>query len=228
MTHFQHRIRVWDAPTRLFHWALVACVAGAYASVKAGGLWMDWHVRFGTVTFGLILFRLLWGFVGPHYARFAQFVRGPRAIWQQLQGHVSGHAGHSPLGALSVIAMLTLLAFQTITGLFANDDIFTSGPLAYISSDWSAQLTRLHKLSEWPLIILLGTHIAAILWYRAVRQNDLITPMVTGNATLSGTHPAPRTRDDWVVWLTALAIAVAVAALIMWIYSLAPANDSFY
>lgn len=78
-------IRIWDLPTRLFHWALVVCIVGAFVSVKLGGLYMDWHVRFGCVALGLIVFRVLWGFVGPRYARFTQFVRGPRAVANYLK-----------------------------------------------------------------------------------------------------------------------------------------------
>jgi cytochrome b len=101
-------IRIWDLPTRLFHWALVACIIGAFVTVKLGGLYMDWHARFGAAILGLIVFRLIWGFVGPRYARFTQFVRGPRAILAYLRG-AAAPAGHNPLGALSVIALIAVI-----------------------------------------------------------------------------------------------------------------------
>jgi cytochrome b len=119
-------LRIWDLPTRLFHWALVVCVLGAFVTVKLGGLYMEWHVRFGLATAGLILFRVLWGLFGSRYARFSQFLRGPRALAAYLGGRLRT-AGHNPLGALSVIAMLLAFGFQAVSGLFASDDIMIQG-----------------------------------------------------------------------------------------------------
>ena len=111
------RIRVWDLPTRIFHWALVACVIGSFVSVKIGGNAMVWHGRFGLTVVGLLAFRLVWGFIGSTYARFAQFVRGPRAIKDYLQGRWQGE-GHNPLGALSVLA-----AVLAVLGYSVNESV---------------------------------------------------------------------------------------------------------
>jgi len=224
-------VRVWDLPTRLFHWALVICAIGSFVTVKLGGLWMDWHVRFGLVTLGLILFRIIWGFVGPRYARFAQFVRGPCGIMRFLRGKAAHLAGHSPLGALSVMALLAAFGFQALTGLFADDDIMTRGPLAHLSSRWSDTLTGLHVLNQWVIIGLVCLHVAAIIWYRLARGKNLTGAMIHGDTAIAGA-PAPTppaaARDTWPVRLKALAIALAVGLFVAWISSLAPAADFSY
>ena len=163
-------VRIWDLPTRLFHWALVVCIVGAFVSVKMGGLYMDWHVRFGCTALGLILFRLLWGFAGPRYARFAHFVRGPGAVVRYLKG-AAAPAGHNPLGALSVMALLLVVGFQAVSGLFTTDDIMTQGPLfGYVSEATASAMTSWHKLNEWVIIGLVALHLMAVTWYAVVRR----------------------------------------------------------
>ncbi|OZI74418.1 cytochrome b/b6 domain-containing protein [Bordetella genomosp. 12] len=211
-------LRIWDLPTRLFHWALVACVTGAFVTVKLGGLYMDWHVRFGLATLGLILFRLLWGVCGSRYARFTQFVRGPRALAAYLRGQLRT-AGHNPLGALSVLAMLLALGFQAVSGLFVSDDIMIQGPLnSAIAPELAARLTRLHKANEWLLLALVGLHVLAVLWHALVLRQPLIKSMITGDGAASpGLVPA---RDDLSLRLRALLLAACCAALVLWLNSL--------
>ncbi|WP_338617960.1 cytochrome b/b6 domain-containing protein [Pigmentiphaga sp. CHJ604] len=219
------KIRVWDLPTRLFHWLLVICVAGAFATIKAGGLWTEYHLLFGYAVLGLILFRIVWGFVGSSHARFACFVRGPRAIAAYLGGTMPRTPGHNPLGALSVVAMILLLGYQAVTGLFANDDIFTEGPLAgLVGKDWSDRLTGLHKLDELPILILVGLHLLAIIWYRVAKKQKLTRAMVTGDAPAEEfTAGADSARDTAGTRLLALVIAAVVAAVVYGIVSLRPA-----
>ena len=229
MQHTRSSLRIWDLPTRLFHWALAACVIGAYASVKLGGLYMDWHVRFGLATLGLIVFRLAWGLAGPRYARFAGFVRGPRAIARYLRG-AAAPAGHNPLGALSVIAMLAVLGFQAVSGLFASDDIMTQGPLyARVDESLAARLTGWHQANEWFIVGLVALHLLAVCWYVAVRHKRLVRPMITGNVRPqdlpAGTPPAD---DGPGVWLRAVLLAGAAAALVLWIRSLEIVADSSF
>lgn len=224
------RRRVWDLPTRLFHWMLVVCVTGAFVTVKLGGLWMDWHIRLGLCTLGLIVFRLIWGFVGPHYARFAQFISGPRGVWRYITAKGSHVAGHSPLGAVSVIALLACFGFQAFSGLFANDDVLSSGPLAFLSEDWSAALTRLHKLNQWLLIVLAAIHVAAILWYRYARHQDLIGPMIHGDIRVPDAAPGriETVQDTWPLRFKAFGLATIIAMGIWWLTTLASAGESFY
>ncbi|MDM9559161.1 cytochrome b/b6 domain-containing protein [Bordetella petrii] len=221
MQHTRSSIRIWDLPTRLFHWALAACVIGAYVSVKLGGLYMDWHVRFGLATLGLIVFRLLWGFVGPRYARFATFLRGPAAIKAYLRG-AAAPAGHNPLGALSVVALLAALGFQAVSGLFATDDIMTQGPLyARVDETVAGRLTSWHHSNEWIIICLVVLHLAAVAWYVAVRRKRLVRPMITGDARPQDLPAAtPPAEDGPAVWLRALVAAALATGLVLWIRSL--------
>ena len=212
----EHRIRVWDLPTRLFHWTLAALLVGSFATVKLGGNLMVWHERLGFAALALVLFRLVWGFVGGRYARFASFVRGPRAVLGDLRGQAPAAPGHSPLGALSVLAMLAAVGFQAVSGLFANDDIAFEGPLArYVSGAASSLLTTLHRGNEKVLLALIALHVAAILYYRFVRRRDLLRPMLDGDARLQA--PFPASRDDAALRALALAVAAACAAAVYWL-----------
>jgi cytochrome b len=220
-------VRVWDLPTRLFHWSLVVAVTGAFITVKLGGLWMDWHVRFGLTAFALLLFRLIWGLIGPRYARFTQFVKSPATVSAYLKNHYQHTLGHSPLGALSVMAMLLIFGFQAISGLFANDDILTSGPLAYLNSDLSSRLTELHKLNEWIMLGVISLHLLAILWHRTIRKQKLISAMVHGDSKVDAETyaQAPPARDTWQIRLGALLLASIIIGLTYWLTTLAPTMD---
>jgi len=171
---------VWDLPTRLFHWSLVVLVIGAFVSAKIGGNAMVWHGRLGLMIVGLLAFRVVWGFAGSTYARFAQFVRGPRAIRAYLQGEWHGQ-GHNPVGALSVLALLGVLAAMAATGLFANDDIAFEGYLAaLVGSELSGRITGIHHLLEKALMLLVALHVGAIVFYARVKKHNLVKPMLDG------------------------------------------------
>ncbi len=177
-------IRLWDLPVRLFHWLLVVAVIGAVATIKAGGEWMAWHERFGLAVLALLTFRVLWGFVGSRYARFTSFLPGPGAVRDYVRGQWRG-IGHNPLGALSVLALLGLFGFQAVSGLFATDEIAYNGPLrSLVSSDWSDTLSSWHRRTEWYLYGLVALHVAAIVFYRLVRKEDLVRPMITGKKSV--------------------------------------------
>lgn len=221
MQNNRSAIRIWDAPTRIFHWAFAISVIGAFVSIKLGGLYMEWHVRFGLLTLGLVIFRLIWGVIGPHYVRFSQFVRGPRAILNYLKGAAPA-AGHNPLGALSVLALLIIVGFQAVSGLFATDDIMTTGPLyAYVSASTANLLTSLHKLNEWSIIGIVSLHVLAIAWYSLMLRKRLVRPMLVGDADAkdvpAGTIPA---QDGPAVWIRALILAACVTGLVLWIRAL--------
>jgi cytochrome b len=174
------RFRVWDLPTRIFHWVLALCVAAALITVNIGGNAMVWHGRIGVAVLGLLVFRLIWGFVGSTYARFANFVKGPAAIKAYLRGQWQGE-GHNPLGALSVLALLGTLALLVLTGLFANDDIAFQGPLyPLVGKDLSDQMVGIHRLIEPLILLLVFAHIAAIVFYVRVKKHNMVTPMITG------------------------------------------------
>jgi len=214
-------VRIWDLPTRLFHVALALCVTGAIVSVKLGGLWMDWHVRLGIASLALVTFRIIWGLIGPRYARFAQFYTSPLNTWAYFKAPTKS-AGHNPLGAWSVFGMLAIIGWQGVSGLFANDDILTQGPFAaLVSSAWSDRLTGLHQFNELFLYAAIGLHLAAIAFYTYKGQR-LLMPMLHGDvqadAVPMGTAPA---QDDWRVRLGAALLALTLGTLAWWLIRLA-------
>ncbi len=215
-------VRVWDLPTRLFHWALVLCVTGSVVTAKLGGNATVWHLRLGYAALALLAFRLLWGMVGGRWSRFSSFVYGPAAFLRYLRGRTLAgdyfEVGHNPLGALSVLAMLTWLLVQVGSGLIADDEIATTGPLVrFVSSELSLAWTGYHKgFGQWGLYGLVGLHVATVLYYRWRKKRDLITPMLLGDKQLPADVPAA--RDNWATRLLALtllvACGVAVAGLV--------------
>jgi cytochrome b len=198
---------VWDLPTRLFHWSLVVLVVAAFVTAKTGGNAMVWHGRLGLAIIGLLVFRIVWGFVGSTYARFFQFVRGPGAIFAYLRGQWQG-LGHNPLGALSVLALLGILAIQAATGLFANDDIAFEGYLApLIGSEASGEITGIHHLLEKILMALVALHVGTIIFYARVKQHNLVKPMISGWA--DGVPEQSAQGGNAVAFVVAIVIAAA-------------------
>jgi cytochrome b len=179
------KILVWDLPLRLFHWLLVLLVAISVVSAKTGGNAMQIHMLSGYTVLALLLFRILWGFLGSTHARFASFVRGPAAVIACLRGLVRNepgqHLGHNPAGAWSVILMLAVLLAQAATGLFANDDIATEGPLAkLVSKALSDRITGVHQLNVKLLYALIALHLSAVAYYLLYKRENLVKPMLTG------------------------------------------------
>jgi cytochrome b len=216
------KVRVWDLPTRLFHWALVFCVVGLVISGEVGGAAMEWHFRLGYATLTLVLFRLVWGVVGGHWSRFASFVvLRPSRIIAYLQGKgEQPSVGHNPLGALSVLGLLFFTLLQVSAGLLSDDEIATAGPLAAkFSGSVVSFATFVHtEVVKVILIVLVALHVAAILWYRFKKGDNLLRPMVTGDKELSSnTQPS---RDTALTRTFALAVlilcALAVTALLRW------------
>ncbi len=187
-------VRVWDLPTRLFHWSIAMLAVFCVVTGKMGLDWMEIHMIGGYAVLTLVLFRLAWGFVGGRHARFASFVRGPVTVWRHMAGMLQKdqprHLGHNPLGGWAVMAMLGALLLQASTGLFANDDIFTEGPLyPLVSKAASDVLTRIHRWNADAIIALVAIHVLAILFYLIVKRDNLIGPMITGRKMWRG--PAP-------------------------------------
>lgn len=181
-------IRVWDLPTRAFHWSLVTCVAGLVISGNLGGSAMAWHFRFGYCVATLLMFRMVWGFAGGHWSRFASFIYRPGQLLNYLRsgGDINHKVGHNPLGALSVFAMLAILALQVTSGLMSDDEISASGPLVrWVSGNWVTLATWYHKdIGKVILIFLVITHLGAIMFYRWRKNENLVRPMLTGDKLL--------------------------------------------
>lgn len=200
-------IRVWDLPTRIFHWTLLVLVVAAFVTGWLGGNLIEWHGRAGIAITGLLAFRLVWGFVGSTYARFADFVPGPAHIWAHIRGEWNG-LGHNPFGALSVLALLLVLAFQVGSGLVSNDDIAFNGPLyVLVSKETSDWLTGLHRLNFWVLIVLVVLHVSAILYYVHAKKDNLLKPMITGTKAVTDAEAKPAQGGGPIAFVLALAIA---------------------
>lgn len=214
-------VRVWDLPTRLFHWALAACVVTSIVTAHVGGNAMTWHFRCGYAVFALLGFRLVWGFVGGRWSRFASFVGSPLQALRYLRGGDGPPAvGHNPLGAWSVLAMLGLLAAQVATGLVSDDEIASSGPLTrFVSGGTVEAATGYHAdIGQWLLVALIVLHLAAITYYRVARQENLVGPMLSGDKALPATTPA--SGDGWGPRVAALMLLAAWGVFVGWLVSL--------
>ena len=216
------KIRVWDLPTRIFHWAMVACVLALAISGLIGGNAMVWHFRFGYTVIALLLFRLVWGLVGGRWSRFGAFIYTPQSVLAYLRGggKAEHSVGHTPIGAASVFAMLAVLMAQVGSGLLSDDEIAFQGPLTRFVSNASVNLaTNYHKnIGKWLLLALVVLHIAAIgiyLW----RKHNLVGAMLHGDKDL--VVPVPGSRDDSRSRIAALLLFGCCAAVSAWIASLA-------
>ena len=215
-------VRIWDLPTRLFHWALVVCVVGLVVTANVGGNAMNWHFRFGYSVLTLLLFRLLWGLIGGRWSRFTNFVYGPGSVLRYLRGESPAeHAvGHTPTGALSVFALLLVLLAQVASGLVADDDIAFAGPLAArVAGETVAWATRYHKeVGKVILVALVVLHLLAIAYYKVFKKTNLVGPMVNGDKLLdTAVQPSQDTLGTRLLALGVLvACGVAVNRLIAW------------
>lgn len=209
-------VKVWDAPTRLFHWSIVGLVVTSYATAKLGLI--DWHFRSGYAILALVLFRIGWGLAGSDTARFASFLTGPRAALEHLRHAIRRHpdepAGHNAAGGLMVAALLALLLFQTGSGLFANDGLFVEGPLADLAGPaLSDRLTRWHELGFDLIAIAVAVHVLAVLLYGLVLRQNLVRPMLTGWKRLPAEIAPPRMVPTWKAAILAALASGAVAAV---------------
>jgi cytochrome b len=216
-----NRILVWDLPLRTFHWLLVSLVVVSVISANIGGNAMQIHMLSGYSILALLLFRILWGFLGGTHARFASFVRSPAAVIGYLRAlkrnHAEQHLGHNPAGAWSVILMLLALLAQVGTGLFANDDISTEGPLAkLVSKALSDRLTGIHHLNLWLLFGLIGLHLSAIAFYFFHKRENLVKPMLTGfkEAAAGARDPERNQGKTWLATVLLAACATCVYLLL--------------
>lgn len=206
------RVRVWDLPTRLVHWLLVVGIGLSWWTGETGRL--EWHRWSGYGLLGLVTFRIYWGFFGASTARFARFVRGPRVVLAYLRGAWQSVPGHNPLGALSVVALLALLATQIVLGLFAVDvDGIESGPLSlYVSFEGGRTAARWHGVLFNLLLWLIALHIAAIVYYGFARKQNLAAAMLHGEREFDVEYPALQQASA-----LRLAVGIVLAALLTWL-----------
>ena len=215
------KVRVWDLPTRVFHWSLVLCTLGLAISGLTGGSAMIWHLRLGYAVLTLLLFRIVWGLLGGRWSRFGAFIYAPRSIINYLigKGKPEHSVGHSPIGAGSVFAMLAVLLAQVGSGLMSDDEIAFAGPLtSFVSNATVGLATNYHaNIGKWLLLALVVLHVAAILFYLR-RKNNLVSAMVYGDKELLvASLPS---RDDTASRVLALLIFSACSTFAYWVSTL--------
>lgn len=217
------RVRVWDLPTRIFHWTLAALVVFSFATGKIGGSWMDWHIKSGYAILALLIFRLAWGVAGSTTSRFASFVRGPAAFVAYARD-LSAHRhrstiGHNPMGGWMVVLMLTVLLAQAASGLFADDEIATQGPLAAkVSNAMVEKMSWLHYYNGWTVAAVTGLHVVAIAFYGWVLKDNRVGPMWSGWREVAPGTAEPASRAPW---LAAIFLALSAAA-VYWLVAIYP------
>ncbi|WP_375056705.1 cytochrome b/b6 domain-containing protein [Zobellella sp. DQSA1] len=208
------QVKVWDWSIRFFHWSLPVLL---YLLWHSAGEDLDRHMLFAQLMLGLLLYRIIWGFIGTPYARFSHFVYHPGQVIAYLRASFSPqkpvYLSHNPLGGIMVLVLLGTLLFQATTGLFTTDDIFYNGPLYdSVSRTTSGWMTQWHK--SWfyeGLLLLVGLHVLAIGLYK-LRGESLVKAMVTGHKAPNGgqvadlLEPRPQTFP-WLRFVPAVALA---------------------
>jgi cytochrome b len=190
-------IRVWDLPIRVFHWLLVLCIAGSLISANLGDNAVEWHAYFGYSVLTLLIFRIVWGFVGSTHARFTSFFPNREKVLNYLKGNAPRVLGHNPIGALSVVTLLFVLSVQVLTGLFVDDEITFQGPLAKYVPNWVVSFfSEIHEGNQVVIYILITIHIAAILYYKKFKGEDLIKPMISGDKEIDLSEEANYLPSD--------------------------------
>ena len=230
-------VYVWDFPTRIFHWLLVASLVSQYLTVEVLDNAIQWHFYGGYLILGLIIFRLLWGIMGAYYARFSSFIVSPAVALTYAKSlnasHYKPSIGHNPLGAYSILFVLAALITQTVSGLFVSDDIFDSGPYySAVSSSTQNIMNWLHHNTFNAIWLFLALHIGAMIFYKLKMKQGLVTSMLSGYKKIddSQTAPAQPPMQTKNFWLRALLFAGIAAGLVyMIVVVLAPeSTDDFY
>lgn len=210
-------MRVWDAPVRLFHWAIVVLVCFSWGSAQWG--YMDWHKLSGYAILTLLLFRIVWGFVGSDTARFGGFLKSPLAALQHLSHLTRREAdreiGHNAAGGWMVLVLLGLLLVQAATGMASNDDVDIEGPYArLVGKEWSDWASHIHSLTFTLIEIAVAAHVLAVLAYAVLKGQNLVRPMITGKKRLPGNMRAPRMMSPVLAGVVLLVAAGVVTALV--------------
>jgi cytochrome b len=207
-------VKVWDIPTRLFHWVLVILFAmSAYSAFEPKfGFYADMHLYSGVAVIALVLWRIIWGIFGSETARFSSFVKSPVAVIKYLKNSSSHKIGHNPIGGYSVLLMLVLILAQALLGLFATDGMLFSGPLSSDAGSYSDLITDIHEILGLSLLYITGGHILAVLFYLVVKKKNLIWPMITGKAHVNNNAKIPYFGSS----ILALAFAVIIGAMTYW------------
>jgi cytochrome b len=228
----KNKLLVWDLPVRLFHWSLVISLFAAWYTSDGERNLIDWHLKIGYFILGLIIFRIIWGIFGTRYARFTQFIPDKKALSHYLKNFRQEKnyttVGHNPLGGLMVVLMLMLVLSQAVSGLFMNDDIFTSGPYYAGASSSIQNIMSLMHHNVFDIIIIVSVlHIGAAFYYLLVKKANLIVPMITGYKKSDGTEKNKAIKSSRL--FLALVIILVVAIFLYWLLVLnIPVEEEFY
>jgi cytochrome b len=226
------KVLVWDFPLRLFHWLFASTILLLWLTSELGTDFIDVHMQLGYFALGLLIFRISWGIVGPKHARFSQFIPSPSRlihyIKQSKQGKTPYHAGHNPLGSLMVVLMIILILMQAISGLFINDDVFSSGPYYDVmSKDFEKVMSFIHHNTFDFMIAAIAMHLGAIFYYWRVKKQNLVLPMITGKKSadkVSKEDEIPHSKIP-----LAIIIVILTAAFVYWlVVTNAPVFEEFY
>ena len=209
------KIKVWDAPTRLFHWVLAILFAmSSYSAFESKfGFYGDMHLYSGVAIIALIIWRIIWGFMGSETSRFASFLKGPRAVVKYFKGKQELEIiGHNPVGGYSVLLMLILILTQAILGLFSNDGMLFSGPFSFDAGENTDLITDIHELLGLVILYIVGLHIFAVFVYLFVKKTNLLWPMISGKSEFAESVKVPYVQSTMLAILT----AVVVSAIVYW------------
>jgi cytochrome b len=227
------RLYVWDFPTRLFHWLLVTAVCAQYLTAEILDNAIQWHFYGGYFILGLVIFRVLWGIWGAYYARFNQFVCSPRGTWQYVKNFkettYTTTTGHNPMGAYSIIFILSILLTQSLSGLFITDDIFHSGPYYSAVGESTRDLMNwIHHQGFNAIALFLVLHLSAILVYKIFKKQNLLASMLHGHKTLNKSDSSPSAKDHYLRFVAFAAISAAAVYLIVAVLSPEIVDDFYY
>lgn len=227
------KLLIWDLPLRIFHWSFVLTIFALWYTAEQGSDLVEIHMQLGYVALGLLTFRVLWGIIGPTHARFSQFILSPKKLINYLfkrdsQEQNTPNAGHNPLGALMVILMIVLVSVQAISGLFIDNDVFSTGPYnSIVSGDIEKLMSFLHHNTFDLILIAIALHIGAIAYYALVKKHNLVTPMITGKKDakdVDSTAAIPHSKI-----ILAIILALLCAVFIYWLVVInAPVVEDFY
>jgi len=211
---------VWDLPLRLFHWLFALCVVAAWITAKVGFDWMQYHFYLGYGVIGLLIFRVIWGFIGPRHARFSSFLEKPSAMWSYAQHlfdrHSTPSVGHNPLGGLMVVLMLLLVIVQVSTGLFSTDAVIWTGPYyPSVKASTASLLSTIHSVNQNIILGAVGLHILAIVYYRVFKKQSLVSAMFTGYKPAALVPPHHAINSSQV--LKAIIVCAIAASFVYWL-----------
>lgn len=233
-------VLIWDLPTRLFHWLLALSFALTYIFAQLGSEYIEWHLRCGYVVLGLMIYRVIWGLIGTKYARFTALPISPKNVIGYLKAFnektdkdadnkdTNKYLGHNPLGSLMVLFFVVSLLLQAGSGLFMDDEIFTTGPyVGYFGESFDKIMSTIHHNLADGILIAVVLHIVAVLYYLKIKRQNLIKPMITGKKAVNEPQAGLGIKNSRL--LMASILAIIVVAFVYWLVVInAPVIESWY